>query len=142
MRIAFTILGLLAAIVPLGATAAPPSQTSASEQLVIEVISVKVVFEDGVRTLKAQAKVTEVTKSKSGVKPGQVILIRYLAPSASAPLPPASLSAPQRSRGGCGSGSTPQLIALAKKGRYKAFLEKSDDGSFVLGARYRSFDRI
>jgi hypothetical protein len=138
--IALTIFGFVAAIAPLGATMAPPSQTNASEQLVIEVISVKVVLQDGVPTVKAQAKVTEVTKSKAGLKPGQLILIHYASPSA--PLPPASLSAPQRSRGGCGSGSTPQLITLAKKGRYKAFLEKSDDGSFILGARYRSFEAI
>jgi len=119
---------------------APPSQTNASEQLVIEVISVKVVLQDGVPTVKAQAKVTEVAKSKAGLKPGQVILIHYASPSE--PLPTASLDGPQRARVSCGSGSTPQLLKLARKGRYKAFLEKSDDGSFVLGARYRSFEAI
>jgi hypothetical protein len=139
MRIALSFFGLLAAIVPLGATMAPPSQTGASEQLVIEVISVKVVLQDGVPTVKAQAKVTSVTKSKSGLKPGDVIPIHYAAPSEGLT---ASLGGPQRPRGGCGSGSTPQLIKLARKGRYKAFLEKSDDGSFILGARYRSFEAI
>ncbi|MGA3205002.1 MAG: hypothetical protein ABSF12_21105 [Bryobacteraceae bacterium] len=140
MRIALTLFGFIATIVPLGATMAPPSQTNASEQLVIEVISVKVVLQDGVPTVKAQAKVTDVTKSKAGLKPGQLILIHYASPSE--PLPTANLDGPQRARVSCGSGSTPQLLKLARKGRYKAFLEKSDDGSFILGARYRSFEAI
>ena len=143
LRTAAAIFGLFASVLPLGAVAAQPNGRDADEQLVISVISTKIITKDGVPTLKALAKVTDVTKSKAGLKAGDQITVVYVAPRdvayRNAAISPQS---GRRPSGGCGSFTPPALITIVAKRRYHAYLQKSADGTFTLGARYNSFQAM
>ena len=126
-RIVLAIGGLIAAITPLGAIPRPPFELrdNAPEQLVIEVISVKVEHESTALEVEAQAKIIDVAKSEGRLKAGQSISIRYT-------------TYPQaRSLGTC---TTPQMPVLIKNRQYKAFLTKVSNETFAPAAGWLSFD--
>ncbi|MFD0896062.1 hypothetical protein ACFQ5Q_20800 [Luteolibacter ambystomatis] len=96
-------------------------------QIRVEQVSSKPIglFDWSKRIESVQATVLKVTRSKSGVKKGDRISIRYerLIPKG----------------GWAGPSPAPQL----EKGKeYPAYLEKSPDGTFGLGARGKSFSSL
>ncbi len=126
-RYGVAVCSCLMAIAPLGAMPRPPIElrTSAPEQLLIEVISVKVDHQSAALVIEAQANVIAVSKTGNRMTAGQTISIRYT-------------TYPQaRSLGGC---TTPQMPILIKARQYKSYLEKGPTGTFAPAASWLSFE--
>ena len=125
-RIVLLIAGLIAAITPLGAVPRPPFELrdNAPEQLVIEVVSVKVDHDSTTIQVAAQVRIIDVAKSEGRLKAGQLISIRY------------TTYAQERSLGTC---TTPQMPVLIRSRQYKAFLTKVSNETFGPAAGWLSF---
>ncbi len=125
-RIVLAIVGLVAAITPLGAVPRPPFELrdNAPEQLVIEVVAVKVDHDSTALVVEAQVKVIDVAKSEGRLKAGQLILIGY------------TTYAQSPSVGTC---ATPQMPVLIKNRQYKAFLTRGSRETFAPAAGWLSF---
>src|SRR5258708_23811189 len=71
--------GRVGASTPLGATPRRPFELrdNAPEQLVIEIVAVKVDHDSTALVVEAQVKIVDVAKSEGGLKAGQLISILY-----------------------------------------------------------------
>jgi hypothetical protein len=128
-RIVSGIAAMIAALAPLGAVPRPPFELrdNAPEQLVVEVVSVKVDHDSTALVVAAQAKIIDVAKSKGGLKAGQLISIVYK-------------TYPQTR--GSGTCSTPQMLVLIKSRQYKVFLTNVSNGTFTPAADWLSFEGL
>jgi hypothetical protein len=126
-RIVLAIGGLVAAITPLGAIPRPPFELrdKAPEQLVIEVVAVKVDHDTTALEVEAQVKIVNVAKSEGRLMAGQLISIRYTTYQQSPSV---------------GTCATPQMPVLIKNRQYKAFLTKASREAFAPAAGWLSFE--
>ena len=125
-RMILAIGGLIAAIAPLGAIPRPPFELrdNAPEQLVIEIVAVKVDHDSTALVVEAQVRIVDVAKSEARLRAGQLISILYT-------------TYPQSpSVGTC---ATPQMPVLIKNRQYKAFLTKGSRETFAPAAGWLSF---
>jgi hypothetical protein len=123
------IIATIASLAPLGAIPRPPFELrdKAPEQLVVEVVSVKVGQDSTALVVEARVKVIDVAKSESRLKAGQLITIGYT-------------TYPQtRSLGTC---TTPQMPVLIKNRQYKAFLTNASNGTSAPAAGWLSFEGL
>lgn len=125
-RMILAIGGLVAAIAPLRAVPRPPFELrdNAPEQLVIEIVAVKVDHDSTALMVEAQVKIVDVVKSQDRLKAGQLISILYT-------------TYPQSPR--VGTCATPQMPVLIKNRQYKAYLTKGSRETFAPAAGWLSF---